>query len=341
MKKFGIQEKLLGKFGVIKVETKRIVITGANGFLGSNLTRFFLKKGYDVHITVRKSSDLWRIKEIIAELSVSYLNKSSKEEFEDVIQFVKPDTLINAIGADQKKYIRDESSTWFGNIDCLVNITRSLKNWTNISLIQLGSSFEYGRTTLINNPVNENTICEPVSEYGITKLLSTEYLRYLGMNEILYSASVRIFNVYGQFESPERLIPDIVIKNLTGSKVILKNPKVSRDFIHVDDVVEVIRLLVEKQNYINENKFDILNVGTGMPHTVEEVANYILKNTASRMPIETNQLDNRPENSYPGPIADIQKIKKSLGWKPRFTLEDGLKDTVDWFKKHAELYKNL
>ncbi len=326
---------------MIKLETKRIIITGANGFLGSNLTRFFLKEGYDVHITVRKSSDLWRIKEIISEVNVSYLNKSSKEEFDDIFQFVKPDSLINAIGAEQKKNTGDKSSTWFGNIDTLINITRALKNFTDIFLIQLGSSFEYGRSTLINNPLNEDSICEPVSEYGITKLLSTEYLRYLGINDIVHNACVRIFNVYGQFEAPERLIPDIVLKTLKGSKVVLNNPKVARDFIHVNDVVEVIRLFVAKENYINERKFNILNVGTGTSHSVEEVANYIRKSTGSRLSIEISPSDKRPENAVPGPISDINKIKHDLGWEPKLTLETGLQMTVNWFKENIQLYQKL
>lgn len=326
---------------MINIDTKTIIITGANGFIGSNLTRFFLKKGYNVHITIRKSSDLWRIREIIPEVSVFYLNRSSKEEFEDVIRLVKPDSLINTIGADQKKNLRDESYTWFGNIESLVNITRALKKWANIFLIQLGSSFEYGRSTLINNPLNEDTFCEPVSEYGITKLLSTEYLRYLGMNEILYSVCVRIFNVYGQFEGAERLIPDIILKTLNSSKVVLKNPKVFRDFIHISDVVEIIRLLVEKGNYINDSRFNILNAGTGLSHTVEEVANYISKSFGSSLPIEINSLDNRPENSFPGPIADIQKIKKDLNWEPRLTLEEGLDTTINWFRQNIQFYQKI
>ena len=323
------------------METKKIIITGANGFIGSNLARQFLKNGYDVHIIVRRSSDLWRIEEIMSEVNVFYVTRSSKVEFSDIFLLVKPDFLINAIGADQKKNIKDEASTWLGNIDSLINITSALKNWPSTFLIQLGSSFEYGRSTLKNNPLNEESACEPVSEYGITKLLATEYLKYLWTNRILRSACVRLFNVYGQYEDPERLIPDIVLKTLNGSKVVLKNPKVFRDFIHITDAVEAVKLIVAREDHINDNKFKVLNVGSGKAHTVEEVANYIRDITGSILPIEVSPSDIRPENSFPGPIADIGKARSELGWKPRLTLEEGLKITINWFRQNIQLYEKL
>jgi nucleoside-diphosphate-sugar epimerase len=330
-----------GRFGEIDVETKKIIITGANGFIGSNLTRLFLKNGYEVHIILRRSSDLWRIEEIMSDVNAFYIVKSSKEEFSDIFRSVKPDFLINAIGADQKKNTRDETSTWIGNFDSLINITAALKNWPNTFLIQLGSSFEYGRTTLKNNPLNEESACEPVSEYGITKLLATDYLKYLWNNKILRSASLRIFNVYGQYEAPERLIPDIILKTIRDSKIVLKNPKVSRDFIHITDVVDAVKLIVAKEDHINDNKFEVLNVGSGEAHTVEEVANYIRDITGSILPTEVSPSDIRPENSFPGPIADIGKARSELGWKPRLTLEEGLKITINWFRQNIQLYEKL
>ena len=118
-----------------------------------------------------------------------------------------------------------------------MKIAVPLKSCQDTFLLLLGSLSEYVRPTLKNNPVNEDSTREPVSEYGITKFLATEYLKYLGINRILRSGGVRIFNVYGQYESRERLIPEKVLKILNCLRVALKNSKVSWDFIHITDVV--------------------------------------------------------------------------------------------------------
>ena len=78
-----------------------------------------------------------------------------------------------------------------------------------------------------------------------------------------------------------------------------------------------------------------------MTHTVEEVANYIRDITGSILPIELNPSDIRPENSFPGPLADIGKAKTELGWEPRFKLKEGLQMTVNWFRQNIQLYQKL
>ncbi len=314
----------------------KIIVTGANGFIGSNLTRFFLGNKDDVYIIIRKSSELWRIKDIITELNIKYISTGSKEEFMDIFQEVKPDFLINAIGASQTNNPGNEASTWFGNFSILTNIASALRNFPDTLLIQLGSSFEYGKATLKRNPINEDFKCEPVSDYGISKLFATKYLNYLGNNNMLRSLSIRIFNVYGQYENSNRLVPSIIFKLLDDSEVFLKNPAVYRDFIHMNDISDAIKSVIE-----NEDQFvngEVLNVGTGKAHSVKEIAEYALKITKSSQNIVTNSVDLRPENSFPGAIADIDKIRSKTGWAPKISIEQGLRISIDWFREHLDLY---
>lgn len=340
MKKYGTQARRLGRSGVIETETKRVLIAGASGFIGSNLARDLLAHEYEVHIAIRKTSNLWRLNDILPEIDNHYLNESSFLEFSYILESVKPDVLINAIGAEQMKNLGDEDRTWFGNFTILMNIAKAIRSSPNIFLLQSGSSFEYGRSSVNHNPLKEEIECDPVSEYGISKLLATEYLKYLGRNDKLSGAVLRIFNAYGKFEDKNRLIPYLILKSLSGERIVLKNPSVSRDFVHISDIAEAFRSAIVNEDRLRD-KLHIFNVGTGIFHSVEEVANCVRRITRSNQTVEIERSDLRPENQIPGPLADINKATTLLGWKPKLTMDEGLKITAEWFREFRELYQNF
>lgn len=338
--KYGIQEKHNGRFGVIKTETKKVLISGASGFIGSNLARYLLECGYEIYIAIRRSSNLWRLKDIVPDVETHYINESTFQEFSYILESIKPDILINAIGADQKRNLGDEKSTWFVNFTILINIAKAIKNSPHVFLIQSGSSFEYGRASIEHNQLNEEIECDPVSEYGMSKLFASEYLKYLGKNGNLSGAVLRIFNAYGQYEDESRLVPDLILKSLSRSRIILKNPEASRDFIHISDIAEGFRSTIVNEDRLKSG-IHTVNLGTGISHSVEEVANYISRITESNLAVEIERSDLRPENKIPGPVADISRAKSILGWKPKLAIDEGLKITTKWFEEFIELYKKF
>jgi UDP-glucose 4-epimerase len=329
---------LHGRFGETNMTSGKIVLMGANGFIGSNLARYFVEKGSEVNIVLRKTSDPWRIKDLILDLNPIYISTGSKEEYLNIFKTTKPDFVINATGANQSKTIGDEASTWLGNFNGLVNIASALRNYPQALLIQLGSSFEYGKATLKKNPINEDFKCEPVSEYGVSKLFATEYLKYLGTNTKMRNVCVRIFNVYGQYEDPNRLVPSIILRMLNDSEVILKNPSVTRDFVHINDINTGIGKILEKENSFENS--EIINIGTGVGHTVKEVTECAKKITKSNQSVNVDLADKRPENSFPGAIADTSRILKRLEWIPKISIEEGLRISIDWFREHSNLYND-
>lgn len=320
------------------METRRIAITGASGFLGANLTHYFLESGHEIYPIIRTTSNTWRINDIINEINVTKLKDSSGTEFKDIFEKLKPEVIINAMGVDQKKAASNNSLYWKSNFLSIVNLVEGIRGLSTTILIHAGSSFEYGKATLKQNPVSEDATCEPISDYAISKFLSTEYLRYV-TQKLSHTISIfRIFNLYGPYDSSYSLITDITLKSILGEEIVLKNPFAIRDFIHVKDAIEAVRIAMV--NHTNDTGLSIMNLGTGVGTKVSDIASLVNKLNGEKSQIKVFPGDQRPENSIPGPIADMTKTFNFLNWKPKVNIEKGLYEQNDWIKNHRDLYKN-
>lgn len=319
------------------MESKRILIAGANGFLGSNLSRELNGEGYDVNLLIRRNSNTWRINDFMKDVTVHTLSNYENDSFGLLLNSIKPDILINTIGEIRPRDPNDKFSIWKSNFYLIQKMFSYIKEPSNIFFLQAGTSFEYGKESLIKNPLRENDVCNPISEYGISKLFATEYLNYLSEIKTVKGISFRIFNLYGQFEGKSRLIPDLITNGLNNKEIVLKSPKVIRDFIHINDVVSAFKKGIQNQDSIH--KFQIINVGTGIASSLEDVANYIKNITNCKVRIEEDKSENRPENNIPGPIANIEKGNVMIKWNAKINIKNGLELTSNWFKNHMNLYR--
>lgn len=319
------------------METKKVFVVGSNGFLGSNILRDFLQNGQETYAILRNNSNKWRIEDIIDETNIILMDAVESSRFRKVLEDMKPDIVVNAMGADQKAVLHDPSLNWKSNFLTLVDLANSMRDLKDSILIHAGSSFEYGKVSIIRNPIPEDAKCDPVSEYAVSKVFATDYLKYFSAYNKVKIFVFRIFNLYGPFESKFRLIPDISVKAIHGEKITLKNPSVSRDFIHVNDVAEAFRIASLTADALPN--LNILNLGSGVPHTVAEVASLINEINGSSSEIEISLGDQRPENVIPGPIADMKRIKNVLNWRTKYDLKNGLEDVNQWFRNNLSLYE--
>ena len=319
------------------METHKIFVAGSTGFLGSNLLRFFLQSGHEIYAQIRNSSNTWRIDDIINQTNVVRVDSLASAKFQNIMEKVNPEIVLNATGADQKAAIQDISLNWNSNFISLVYMANSIKDLRDSILIHAGSSFEYGKATQIRNPISEDTGCEPVSEYALSKFFATDYLRYFSTRHSVKVFVFRIFNLYGPYENKDRLIAETCLKAIKGEKITLKNPSVSRDFIYVNDVAEAFQVAAFEGD-IHTN-FDIFNLGTGKATTVAQVASFINSINGERSKIVTSVGDLRPENTIPGPIADMTKTESILKWKAKYDIKSGLEEVNQWFRDHMALYE--
>jgi nucleoside-diphosphate-sugar epimerase len=309
---------------------ERIFITGATGFIGSNLARRCLEQGAEVFINLRKSSDTWRVKDILPEITVVPVDITEYEKLRDALKNIRPDIIFHTAtyggSADQKNTEKIIET----NITGTANLVRSCKDISVKMLVNTGSSSEYGEK---NSPMKESSLLEPVTEYGVSKAAATLFCQSYAAAYNLPIVTLRLFSPFGRYEQKSRLIPSVILAAL--QKI---NPKISsrefvRDFIYIDDVLDAYESALNLRNPSGK----IFNIGSGQQHSVGEVVDGIIKILGNEVKYESGN----PKLWKSEPAfwqADIQKAKSELCWEPEYSLESGLSATIDWFKVHKELY---
>ena len=302
-----------------------ILITGAAGFVGSNLTRYFVSRGIKVNIMIKRSSNTWRLNDIIKKTNVHYADISDINNVKKIIKKIKPKTIYHLAThggySDQTDLVKIKKSI----LDATYNLINECKKYKFNIFINTGSSSEYG---FKNKAMKESDILVPNSYYSVFKSSSSLYCQYESLKSNIQIVTIRPFHVYGPYERSNRLIPSLIRNMLNDKKVKLVSPKVSRDMIYISDVVNFYIMLANKKNL----KGEIFNLGSGKKTTIKEIYNFLKKITNYKVKNYWGSMKNRywdqsiwySNNSY---------VKTKLNWKPKVGLEKGLLNTVNWYKK--------
>ena len=302
-----------------------ILITGAAGFVGSNLTRYFVSRGIKVNIMIKRSSNTWRLNDIIKKTNVHYTDISDINNVKKIIKKIKPKTIYHLAThggySDQTDLVKIKKSI----LDATYNLINECKKYKFNIFINTGSSSEYG---FKNKAMKESDILVPNSYYSVFKSSSSLYCQYESLKSNIQIVTIRPFHVYGPYERSNRLIPSLIRNMLNDKKVKLVSPKVSRDMIYISDVVNFYIMVANKKNLRGE----IFNLGSGKKTTIKVIYNLLKKITNYKVKNYWGSMKNRywdqsiwySNNSY---------VKTKLNWKPEVSLKKGLTNTVNWYKK--------
>lgn len=281
----------------------KILLTGATGWIGSRVAKVLVDRGHEVHCTVRLTSELSRLEGILKHLRIY-------EGPMDLVP-IEPDCAIHmAWYTVPRKYLDAPE-----NNECLDGSARLL-NRLKCRAIFTGTCFEYN-TQL--GRLSEESPTNPLTLYSICK----NALSHL-VNERGNSAWLRFFYQYGPHEDPRRQIPSVIRDLIKGREIPLSPGEQRKDFLHVDDVAQAVVAVAE-------SKLEgPVNVGSGWAITQRMMLS-ILGDYAKRPDLlkwgETPYYFNEPMLIE----ADNSKLR-SIGWKPSWTLEAGLRNTFDWWK---------
>lgn len=298
--------------------SKKILITGINGFIGSNCAKHFASKGYEVFgidIAGGMPSNF-----ILGEIDLNNL-KAFNQNFDIIVHLAGSGTVGAAEKNPELEYEKTVIST--------KHLLEYIKNFnSNALLIYSSSAAVYGN--LYNRKISEKDPLSPISDYGKQKSEVEQLCKNYSENCGLHIKIIRFFSIYGEGLKKQLLwdfCTRIIQKQKEKSIPCFGTGEEKRDFVHIKDAIQLIEVLINMDNI----DFDIINCGTGKGNSVKNV----LKLLCKELNFEGGLVfDNIVRKGDPKSIiANVDKAE-SLGYSPKVILEDGIKEYVKWFKKN-------
>lgn len=298
---------------------KKLLITGSNGFIGSNLLQKLSFKKFEIHTLSRN-------------LNIKY-GRNIHQHILDINQYSEVTTLINKIKPQHVIHlagvttIKESTSDYLNTAKSIyvatVNLAEACRNVQDFKqFLMAGSSKEYGPIESKSRKIVENTPLLPNNPYGIAKVAAEKYLTYLNTAYGFPYTVMRTFTTYGRIASTDFFIEKTIHDMLKGSEVRIIEPNAIRDWIYIDDTVAGYLRALDNKNAIG----GAFNLCSGTGHTVMDVVNIISKFTNSKSKLKIGGKSNSFDPKVL--IGSNSKAFKLLGWKPRYNLEKGLEATI-------------
>ncbi|MCX6356677.1 MAG: NAD-dependent epimerase/dehydratase family protein, partial [Candidatus Aureabacteria bacterium] len=192
---------------------KRVMITGATGFVGANLARRMLREKHEVHLLLRKGYQAWRIEGIRPAVSTHEVDLGNPGQLDRTVARIKPDWVFHLAAHGAYSSQTDPREMVQTNIVGTMNLVSACMKTGFDALINTGSSSEYG---FKDHAPPETEWLEPNSHYAVTKASATLFCRYTAQRAKLPIITLRLYSVYGPYEEPTRLMPTLIIKGMEG-----------------------------------------------------------------------------------------------------------------------------
>jgi nucleoside-diphosphate-sugar epimerase len=201
------------------------------------------------------------------------------------------------------------------------------------AFVQAGSSSEYG---LNCTAPREDAATRPDSDYAVSKVAATAYVQYVGAKRRIPAWVFRLYSVYGPYEDASRLVPRLLSHARKGSLPALVNPRISRDFVFIDDVCAAFERIVERAPSLTPG--EVFNIGTGQKTNLEQIVSLVRKqHDIAAEPAWGTMADRRWDHAdwYAAPA----KAEEVFGWRATTSLSDGLAKTASWMDENPALVR--
>lgn len=305
---------------------KKILVTGATGFIGKNLVES-LKEKFEIYALILDEKEKNVILQIDYILWKTFFDRENEIKTLNGKKLGKIDTVIHLASYGVNPKDNDIDKMIESNINLTKDLILNLERVSCKNIIFTGSGFEYGDKGKIK--LKEDMELNPFSLYGATKvsafLIGKKLCESLGINYI----NLRLFNIFGEYEGSNRLIPQIINNYLEGKELNFTAGNQVRDYLYIKDIIEVYEMILEKNIYNNET----YNVCSSEEITIKE---FITK-VADTIGINKDTLNfgiipsRKEEALYI--VGDNSKLKRDFDWNRKYSYEFGIKNMYDFFQK--------
>ena len=298
---------------------KKILITGAGGFIGLNLIESLLKQNCEIAVidrSVKKYNNLIK----------QYNGDITNYEFvlETIINFQPTNIFHLAAYKERSSKVEDLRNFLSINLTGTLNLYEALLKINCVSsVVTLGSTDEYGDCT---SSYVENLKEKPTTAYGFSKLCVTKLSEFFYKNFNLPVTVLRPTIVYGPRQGMEMFIPSLINTLVKGDFYKMTKGEQLRDFIYIDDLIEA--MLISENN--EEFNGEIFNIGSGRSIKIRTVAELITNELGKKHLLKIGAIEYR-EREIMHYKTSIEKVTKTMNWSPEISFEKGMRLTIEYY----------
>lgn len=319
---------------------KKVLVTGADGFIGSHLTEHLMEKGYEVKaFTYYNSFNSW-----------GWLDSLPKEKLQQIEIFQgdirDPNGVREAMkGTDGVFHLAALIAIPFSyhspdsyvdtNIKGTLNVLQAARDLDMERVLITSTSEVYGTAQYV--PIDEKHPYQGQSPYSATKIGADRLAESFYRSFDLPVTIVRPFNTFGPRQSARAVIPTIVMQLLSGKEEIsLGSLTPTRDFNYVKDTANGFYEIAVSGQTVGEE----INIATQREISIGDLAHELIRQINPKAHIVCDEQRTRPEKSEVNRLLGCnEKILRLTGWKPRYSFEQGLAETIEWIRGHMNTYK--
>ena len=314
-----------------------VLVTGASGFIGSHLVERLVALGARTRALVRYNSagsvgwlDSSPVKEAIEVIPGDVRDLDSVRAAMKGVDIALHLAALIAIPYSYQSpvsYVRT-------NVEGTLNVLQAALDAEVKRVVHTSTSEVYGTARYV--PIDEDHPLQGQSPYSASKIGADKIAEAFHLSYGLPLCIIRPFNTYGPRQSARAVIPTVVTHALTGDAVHLGSLEPTRDFNFVSDSVDGFIMVAESAAAVGQ----VINIGSGVEISIRDLAVMVLAKVGRDIPIVCEEQRKRPENSeVTRLLADNHKAQDLLGWRPKYTLDEGLTQTIDWISKNLDRYR--